>query len=125
MFEVGIVVQFEAAHQLRGDFGPAARRHGHTYRVEITVQGEALRDDGTLCDIALIQQLADDAVGVLHYRDLDDLPVFEGKNTTAETVAAYVADRLTPALRGRSLADLHVRVWESSLAYAGCRRSLS
>ena len=34
MYEVGVVAHFEAAHRLVGDFGPAQRMHGHTYRVE-------------------------------------------------------------------------------------------
>ncbi|MGI8551459.1 MAG: 6-pyruvoyl trahydropterin synthase family protein, partial [Dehalococcoidia bacterium] len=50
MFEVGIVTQFEAAHRLQGEFGPATRTHGHTYRVQITVRGASLRADGTLFD---------------------------------------------------------------------------
>jgi 6-pyruvoyltetrahydropterin/6-carboxytetrahydropterin synthase len=124
MFEVGIVLQFEAAHRLHGDFGPASRRHGHTYRVEINVDGETLRDDGTLCDIALLQQLAGEAVGALNYQDLDDIEAFAGKNTTAETVADHLAQTLAPPLTGQALHELRVRVWESPHAYAGCRRSL-
>ena len=48
MYEIGVTAQFEAAHRLEGDFGPATRMHGHTYRLEAIVTGNNLRADGTL-----------------------------------------------------------------------------
>lgn len=118
MYEVGIVTGFEAAHRLRGDFGPAQRLHGHTYRVEIGVQGDTLRDDGTLCDIALLQDAAGELMAELHYRTLDDLPAFAGKNSTAEAVARHLFDRMAPRLVDAGLNSLTVRVWESPSAWA-------
>ena len=123
-FEVGVVAEFEAAHRLQGDFGPATRTHGHTYRVEATVTGPALREDGTLCDLGLLQPAVDDAVRALHYQDLDTLPAFVGRNSTAERVAQYVADTVATRLDGQGLATLAVRVWESPRAFAGYSRAL-
>jgi len=119
MFEVGVVVQFEAAHSLRGDFGPASRLHGHTYRVEVTVHGPALRPDGTLCDLGTLQSRAREVADCLHYRTLDEVPGLAGQNTTAETVARFIFDRLAPGLSSEPVATLSVRVWESPNAWAG------
>src|SRR5438105_352417 len=94
MYEVGVVEQFEAAHRLRGNFGPATRRHGHTYRVELAVRGETLRADGTLCDIGLLAEALRQTVGTLNYQDLDSLPSFHGRNSTAETVANHVLEQV-------------------------------
>ncbi len=118
MFEVGVVVQFESAHRLRGDFGPATRLHGHGYRVEISVRGNSLREDGTLCDLGMLQLLSQEAAGELHYRDLDELPFFQGKNSTAEVVAEQLFHRIAPHLHDQGLASLVVKVWESPQAYA-------
>jgi 6-pyruvoyltetrahydropterin/6-carboxytetrahydropterin synthase len=118
MFEVGIVAQFEAAHRLQGDFGPAARLHGHTYRVEVAVRGEALQEDGTLCDITVVQEAVDRVLKTVHYRDLTELELFGGRNTTAETVAQVLFEQLAPDLKGKGLSSLSVRVWESPQAYA-------
>ena len=118
MFEVGIVAQFEAAHRLRGDFGPAARLHGHTYRVEVSVRGEALKEDGTLCDITLVQRAVEGVLARMHYRELTELEVFEGRNTTAEVVAQVLFQQIAPALTGQGVSSLGVRVWESPQAYA-------
>jgi 6-pyruvoyltetrahydropterin/6-carboxytetrahydropterin synthase len=125
MFEIGVVAQFEAAHRLRGDFGPATRMHGHTYRVEVSARGQALREDGTLCDLALLQGVAGDAVSRLHYRDLDEVEGLRGRNTTAEVVAQHLFEQIAPALRGQGLSALSVRVWESPVAYASCEGDLT
>jgi 6-pyruvoyltetrahydropterin/6-carboxytetrahydropterin synthase len=118
MYEIGVTAQFEAAHRLVGDFGPATRLHGHTYRLEVVVSGERLSTDGVLYDIGRLRQTVDALTAALHYRNLDEVPGLAGKNTTAEAVADYCWMTLAPPLRGQGLAALLVRVWESPQVYA-------
>ena len=118
MYEIGIITQFEAAHRLVGDFGPATRMHGHTYRLEVIVRGARLQADGTLFDIAQLQYAVNGLVKQLHYQNLDDVEGLIGTNTTAENVAGFVWEQVAPALRNRSLDTLLVRVWENPHAYA-------
>ncbi|MDQ3429679.1 MAG: 6-carboxytetrahydropterin synthase [Actinomycetota bacterium] len=118
MYEVYVAAAFEAAHRLKGNFGPAARTHGHTYRLEALVRGERLAEDGTLLDIGGLRETVSGIAATLDYRDLDEVPGLAGKNTTAEVVAGFCWDRISPSLRGRGLDSLTVRVWESSQVYA-------
>lgn len=118
MFEVGIVAQFEAAHHLTGNFGPATRLHGHTYRVEVAVRGASLQEDGTLCDITIVQQAVNEVLDGWHYQTLNELDTFKGKNTTAEVVAQALFEQVAPRLKGKGLATLKVCVWESPQAFA-------
>lgn len=113
MYEIGVTAQFEAAHRLVGDFGPATRLHGHTYRLDVVVRGARLRANGALYDIGTLRAAIDDLVATLHYRDLGEVPGLAGVNTTAETVAQHCWEALAPTLRGMDLASLLVRVWES------------
>jgi 6-pyruvoyltetrahydropterin/6-carboxytetrahydropterin synthase len=124
MFEIGIVTQFEAAHRLKGDFGPATRLHGHTYRVEVSVRGESLRGDSTLFDISLLQRAAGEAVERLHYRDLDEIQDLSGQNTTAEVLARHLFQQVAASLGGQGLSILRVQIWESPQAYAACEGEL-
>jgi 6-pyruvoyltetrahydropterin/6-carboxytetrahydropterin synthase len=119
MYEIGITAQFEAAHRLVGDFGPATRTHGHTYRLDVVVRGERLGAGEVLYDIGKLQPAIQDLAGSLHYRDLDELPALAGRNTTAEAVAGYCWDQLAALLHGQGLASLLVRIWESPQVYAG------
>lgn len=118
MYEIGVVTQFEAAHRLIGDFGPATRLHGHTYRLEVIVRGKHLNADGVLYDIGRLRTAVDEVAGSLHYRDLADVPDLAGVNTTAEAVARYCWEALAPGLRRQGLTSLLVRVWESPHVYA-------
>ena len=125
MYEIYVAAQFEAAHRLVGDFGPATRMHGHTYRMEVIVRGEHLKDDGTLYDIGQLRPAVEELAASLHYRDLNEVPDLAGMNTTAEVVAHYCWDRLAPPLRGRGLDSLTVRIWESPQVYAAREDSLT
>ena len=118
MYEIGVLAQFEAAHRLVGDFGPATRMHGHTYRLDVIIRGERLQSDGTLYDIGRLNTTIGALVALIHYQNLDEVPGLAGTNTTAERVADFCWDQLAPSLRGRDLATLLVRVWESPQAYA-------
>jgi 6-pyruvoyltetrahydropterin/6-carboxytetrahydropterin synthase len=125
MYEVYVAARFEAAHRLVGDFGPASRMHGHTYRMEVIVRGQHLGDDGTLYDIGELDQAANDLVASLDYRDLNEVPGLTDVNTTTEVLADYCWERLAPPLRDRGLDSLAVRIWESPDVYAGREDTLA
>jgi 6-pyruvoyltetrahydropterin/6-carboxytetrahydropterin synthase len=125
MYEVGVVAHFEAAHRLVGDFGPAQRMHGHTYRVELSVRGPNLAADGTLVDIGVVQTALRTIVGSFHYQNLDDLAPFQGTNSTAEVVAGVICDTVMAELQQRGLATIRVAVWESGDAWAAVQREFA
>jgi 6-pyruvoyltetrahydropterin/6-carboxytetrahydropterin synthase len=118
MYEVYVAARFEAAHRLIGDFGPATRTHGHTYRMEVILRGENLKEDGTLFDIGELRGAVDGLAASLHYRDLDEVPGLSDANTTAENVASFCWEQLAPGLRGHGLDSLAVCIWESPEVYA-------
>jgi 6-pyruvoyltetrahydropterin/6-carboxytetrahydropterin synthase len=118
MYEVYVAARFEAAHRLVGNFGPATRTHGHTYRMEVILRGQQLGDDGTLYDIGELGQAVEGLAGSMHYRDLNEVPGLAEVNTTAEAVASFCWDELAEPLRGKGLDSLTVRIWESPDAYA-------
>lgn len=96
---------FEAAHELPWHAGKCKRLHGHSYRGEVTVEGE-LDDNGIVIDF-------DDVRSVLHaevverydHQYLNDLL----DNPTAERLAAEVWGRLTAA----GLNVVRLRLWET------------
>jgi 6-pyruvoyltetrahydropterin/6-carboxytetrahydropterin synthase len=125
MYEIYVAARFEAAHRLVGDFGPATRTHGHTYRMEVIVRGRHLGDDGTLCDIGELGQAVERLAGSMHYMDLNEVSGLAEVNTTAEAVASYCWDKLAEPLRGQGLDSLTVRIWESPDAYAAREDALA
>lgn len=124
MFEIGITDEFEAAHSLSGDFGPAARLHGHTYRVEVRVEAREIDSTGTFFDIGRLRGELSSLLGPLQYRNLNEVGELAGTNTTAESLAHYILKKLSPALRGAHVEGLKVTVWESSSTFASYRESI-
>ena len=47
--KLGVVTEFDAAHSLPGYQGKCAHMHGHTYQVEIVLEGE-VGEDGFVMD---------------------------------------------------------------------------
>ncbi|HET6653193.1 MAG TPA: 6-carboxytetrahydropterin synthase [Nocardioides sp.] len=132
MFRVTVRDHMLVAHSLRGEvFGPAQALHGATYVVDATFRAEELDTDGIVVDIGLATQELHAVVADLSYRNLDDDPSLAGVNTTTETLAKVVADRLADRIAdgalgesARRAASLEVVLHESHVASAGYERSL-
>ena len=122
-FEIGITGEFESAHSLSGDFGPATRLHGHTYRVEVRAESRDIDATGTFYDIGRLRAELSAALEPLHYHNLNDVAELAGTNTTAETVARYIFNKLAPGLRMSGAEGLKVTVWESSTSFASYRET--
>lgn len=79
---------FEAAHKLDID-GPCGRLHGHSYRVLCEIEDD-VGDDGMVRDFSEVGN----AVKCLDHRYLNDLPQFQGKQTTAENIALFLVEMM-------------------------------
>jgi 6-pyruvoyltetrahydropterin/6-carboxytetrahydropterin synthase len=89
---------FEAAHRLpRVPEGhKCGRLHGHSYRLEVHVQGDVDPDTGWLMDFADIKAAVAPVVAELDHRYLNELPGLE--NPTSENLARWTWNRLTAEL---------------------------
>lgn len=132
MFSVTVRDHMFIAHSLRGEvFGPAQRLHGATYVVEATFRRAELDSDGVVVDIGLAGDNLRAVLAELDYRNLDDEPSLAGVNTTTETLARLIADRLAELARAgalgdsaRTLDELAVTLHESPVASASYERAL-
>ena len=126
MFTVTVRDHFMVAHSLRGDvFGPAQRLHGATFVVDVEFRRKDLDSDGIVVDIGRASEVLRKVMHGLNYRNLDEDPLFKGRNTTTEFLARVVFDRLTLAMKrgdmGPSVAaidSLKVTLHESHVASA-------
>lgn len=89
---------FEAAHWLPTfPQGHKCRRmHGHSFRVEVTVEGVVAADKGYLMDYGDIQAAIDPVWEQLDHRCLNEVEGLE--NPTSEVVAHWIWHKLKPAL---------------------------
>jgi 6-pyruvoyltetrahydropterin/6-carboxytetrahydropterin synthase len=86
--------RFEAAHRL--PLVPAnhkcARLHGHSYRVEVHVEGE-VGADGMVVDFAVLKEAWAPLHEVLDHRYLNDVPGLD--NPTSERLALLIAEEIS------------------------------
>lgn len=89
---------FEAAHRLPNfPEGHKCRRlHGHSFRVEIVVEGEMDETAGYLVDYGDIKQHCEPIRRQLDHHYLNEIEGLE--NPTSEMIAVWIWRRLKPAL---------------------------
>jgi 6-pyruvoyltetrahydropterin/6-carboxytetrahydropterin synthase len=80
MFEISKQFRFESAHTLRRKSGneadqDASRRiHGHSYRAEVVVRGDADPNTGMVVDFGVLEHTVEQARLGLDHHFLNDLP---------------------------------------------------
>jgi len=126
MYTVTVRDHMMIAHSLRGEaFGPAQRLHGATYVVDVEFRRRELAPEGIVVDIGRASQVLGHVLSAFNYRNLDEEPSLAGHNTTTESLARVVFDRMVDAiLRGElgvatsDIASLRVTLRESHIARA-------
>ncbi len=81
------------------------RMHGHSFRVEISVEGEVNPESGWVYDHALISRAMNPLVEQLDHAYLNDIPGLE--NPTIELMAAWLWQKLAPDLPGLTEIVIH------------------
>lgn len=119
MYTVTVRTHMMIAHSLPADyFGPAAAMHGATYVVDVEFRSAELNQYNVVIDMGLAQNLAQEVVGHLGYKNLDELPQFQGILTTTEFLAHYIHSQLREKLNGQFSGTMKVVLNESHVASA-------
>ena len=106
MYSLNVRDHFMIAHSFQGEvFGPAQRLHGATYVVDATFRRRELDGDGLVVDIGRASDVLRQVLAQMNYRNLDEEPVFEGKNTTTEFLAREIFERIARATRAGELGE--------------------
>jgi 6-pyruvoyltetrahydropterin/6-carboxytetrahydropterin synthase len=127
MYTVTVRDHMMIAHSLKGAvFGPAQRLHGATYVVDLEFRRPELDGDSIVVDIGRAGEVLRAVLAEFCYRNLDEHPAFQGRNTTTEYLARVVFDRVADALRRGDLGPgalgietIRVTLRESHVAAAG------
>jgi 6-pyruvoyltetrahydropterin/6-carboxytetrahydropterin synthase len=116
MYELMVELSFDAAHQIAGSGGRCERLHGHTWQVEVFVQGKELDEEGLLIDFAELKKIVNRYVGKLDHRYINE--ALPGMNPTTENIARYLFQKVQGDIDSDRLGVSRVRVWEARDACA-------
>ena len=126
MFTLEVRDHIMIAHSFRGAvFGPAQALHGATFVIDAAIIAKDTDANGIVADIGRAHEVLKQVLGVLNYKNLDDIPEFKGVNTTTEFLAKHICTRLADAARSgrfgrepRELSAIRVMLSESHVARA-------
>lgn len=102
-----MITEFDAAHSLPGYQGKCAKLHGHTYQVEMVVEGN-VGEDGFVIDFYQLKNILAVVLQDLDHNCLNEiLP-----NPTAETIAQWITERLKKEMETTSIRLFSLKLWE-------------
>lgn len=126
MFAVEVRDHIMIAHSFQGEvFGPAQRLHGATFVIDAAFFAKDLDAAGLVVDIGRATAILRETLEPLNYRNLDEVPLLKGHNTTTEFLAKYLFDRLAERVAkgelgrpAKEVGSLRVTISESHVARA-------
>jgi len=103
---------FDAAHHLPDYKGPCANPHGHTWQVEVVLEGEINKKTGMIMDFGIIKKIVQ--TKVLNLYDHHDLNLFL-PNPTAENIAKHIYTILNLNFRmvSHKVQLKEINIWEA------------
>lgn len=95
MFSVTVKDHIMISHSLPDAFfGPAQFMHGATFAIEAVFSSQNLTDKNVVLDIGEASKILSEVCSKLAYKNLDEIPEFDGILTTTEFMAKYIHDRI-------------------------------
>ncbi len=82
----------DSCHRLEGYSGQCKNLHGHSWLIKVWIEGNDEQKDevGILFDFGNIKKIKD----MLDHQYLNDLPIFQGVNPTAENISLFLLNLL-------------------------------
>lgn len=119
VYTVSVQAHYDSAHFLVNYKGKCERLHGHRYVVDVAVQTDRLNEAGIAFDFVDLKRELRALADHLDHELLNELPEFEGVETSAENQARWFYQELRQRLP-EPLASglLYARVWETPTQWA-------
>ncbi len=104
--------EFEACHHLPNYNGACSRNHGHSYKLEVEIEGEVDKISGMVMDFSLLKQVV--KTNIIDKFDHQDLNTFYDI-PTAEVMVVDIFRLLQGCTKDKII---RVRLYETSTSYA-------
>jgi len=113
VFEISVIMDFSAAHNLRNYRGKCEKLHGHNWQVETVFHSEVLDKGAMVMDFSLARKMLK---GVLKYFDhsyINKTAYFKKNNPTSENIAKFIFENLSKKVKRYKCKVRSVSVWET------------
>lgn len=109
MYEVKIETNFSAAHHLLNYKGNCENQHGHNWKVEVFVKGNALDKSNILVDFKVLKKEVNSIIDKLDHKDINELEEFKNISPSSEIISKFIYDEVKKVFPTVS----KVSVWET------------
>ena len=94
MFTITKRMEIAGSHRLKLPYdSPCSNLHGHNWIIEIEISASELNDDGMVIDFSFIKKVVKEK---LDHKDIN--MVLGNINPTAENIATWIVNKLTPEI---------------------------
>lgn len=111
MYNLTIETEFAAAHRIKEAGGKCENLHGHTWKVQVTLQGKKLDERGILIDFREVKEIVKKSLDKLDHQYLNE--VLKNIEPTTENIAKYLFEKLEKELNLERVKLSKVKVGES------------
>ncbi|NIN52859.1 MAG: 6-carboxytetrahydropterin synthase [Nitrososphaeria archaeon] len=118
MYTIATRKNLIAQHYLPKEEGPESKKHSHLYRIEISLSGNFLDENGYLVNLIEIQSVFEELID--HFRDktLNDLEKFHKINPSIENFARIFCESFIRRLMTPNVKSMSVKIWETEDTWA-------
>ena len=120
MFEIVVEDEFSAVHFLKLYDGTLEPRHGHVFKVAVTMRSPVLDPMGVVADFEWLKPSLKKVLSEFHEKSFNDHPEFRGLavNPSTENIAKMIYGRLKKGAPAGGAKITKVAVWETPDARA-------
>jgi len=111
MYNLTIETEFAAAHHIKEAGGKCENLHGHTWKVQVTLQGKKLDERGILIDFREVKKIVKKSIDELDHQYLNE--VLKNIEPTTENIAKYLFKKLKRKLNSERVKLSKIKVGES------------
>lgn len=122
VFRVTKIIEIEAAHQLVGYNGPCANMHGHSYKIEISMQSEKLNHNSMVIDFKTLKDIMKKHIDKYDHSVLNETMTTTRMFPTAENMCKEIFINIQAFIntfpRENGAQITKVKIWETSSSFA-------
>jgi 6-pyruvoyltetrahydropterin/6-carboxytetrahydropterin synthase len=108
--------KFDAAHKLKNYQGPCANLHGHTYKLQIALNGP-IKENGMIIDFVDLKKIVKEKIiSKLDHNYLNKIV----QQPTAENLVIWIFDQLKKEFNQKKYQNLKlkwIKLWETKTSY--------
>ena len=108
--KLGVSTDFSAAHSLPRHPGKCKNLHGHTYRLDVVVEGDKKEDTECVADFSEVKAVVEEVIELVDHKFLNEIISYP----TSENIALFLKEQLEKKLNDSNLGvSLYsLRIWE-------------